>query len=398
MADTIGNKSTSACGGVGYVPNPPRLWSRAGGNNCLDASYNKIALDRKAEILEYKKNGAHLSQAQQYSMASRNALTRKKSWATQTQTYTNPNVNNLPEIKIPINNILSTVSLQCSSVPPPCIENVLTVDGSLTYSITYDSQSTIYTFTSGSGNVYPNRNFDVQYLIVGGGGSGGRTIFYPNPIGPGTSAGGGGGAGGVLAGSHPTLISSTPYQLSVGVGGNDSQGGNSRFDNNIAVGGGIGAQGVSFAIAVNNGGNGGSGGGASGSTTNSAVGIGGASIAGQGFPGGNSPFYGPYSGGGGGASQPGGINNPAINKGGDGILSSITGSPVYYGGGGGGYTDQSLPNGGIGGGGSGGDVFNKTNGVDGLGGGGGGGFNEPIGSGARGGNGVVILRFSRRCS
>ena len=118
MTDTNGNKSTSACGGVGYVPNPPRLWSRAGGNNCLDAAYGKIALDRKAETLEYKKNGARLSQAQQYSMAARNALTRKKSWATQTQTYTNPNVDNLPEIKIPINNVLSTVSLQCNSHVP----------------------------------------------------------------------------------------------------------------------------------------------------------------------------------------------------------------------------------------------------------------------------------------
>lgn len=122
MADTIGNKSTSACGGVGYVPIPPRLWSRAGGNNCLGASYSTYELDqrRKAEILKYKKNGAQLSQAQQYSMASRNALTRKKAWATQTQTYTNPNVDNLPEIKIPINSVMRTVSLQCNGPANRC--------------------------------------------------------------------------------------------------------------------------------------------------------------------------------------------------------------------------------------------------------------------------------------
>jgi hypothetical protein len=58
-----------------------------------------------------------MSKAQQYSMASRNALTRKKSWATQTQTYTNPNVDNLPESQIPINGVLRTVSLQCRNQP-----------------------------------------------------------------------------------------------------------------------------------------------------------------------------------------------------------------------------------------------------------------------------------------
>ena len=127
MTDTVGNKSTSACGGVGYVPNPPRLWSRAGGNNCLGASYSTYELDqrRKSEIFKYKKNGAQLSQAQQYSMAARNALTRKKSWATQTQTYTNPNVNKLPEIQIPVNNVIRTVSLRCNG---PVIHCSLTSD------------------------------------------------------------------------------------------------------------------------------------------------------------------------------------------------------------------------------------------------------------------------------
>lgn len=114
----IGNQSTSACGGVGYVPVPPRLWSRAGGNNCPGGGYSTYELDqrRKAEILKYKGNSAQLSRAQQYSMASRNALTRKKSWATQTQTYTNPNVDNLPEIQ----SEGVTVSLQCNGSTVRC--------------------------------------------------------------------------------------------------------------------------------------------------------------------------------------------------------------------------------------------------------------------------------------
>ena len=62
-----------------------------------------------------------MSRAAQYSMAARNALTTKKSWATQTQTYTNPNVNNLPEIQIPFNNgELRTVSLQCNNSAIGC--------------------------------------------------------------------------------------------------------------------------------------------------------------------------------------------------------------------------------------------------------------------------------------
>jgi len=106
---------------------PP--WSRAGGNNCPNCDsnygtsacgsngmpYSTYALDerRKTEILKYKKNGAQMSKAQQYSMLSRNALTRKKSWATQTQTYTNPNVNNLPERE----SEGVTVALECNQPP-----------------------------------------------------------------------------------------------------------------------------------------------------------------------------------------------------------------------------------------------------------------------------------------
>lgn len=104
--------TVTSCGITGFVPGPPP-WSRAGGNNCPNCDsnygtsacgsngmpYSTYALDerRKTEILKYKKNGAQMSKAQQYSMLSRNALTRKKSWATQTQTTTNPNVDKLPE-------------------------------------------------------------------------------------------------------------------------------------------------------------------------------------------------------------------------------------------------------------------------------------------------------------
>ena len=117
----IGNQSTSACGGVGYVPVPPRVWTRLNGSDCPNCAsnygyeacanavppYSTYELDqrRKAEILRHKNNSAQMSKAQHYSMASRNALTRKKSWA------------NLPETQIPIDGVLRTVSLQCRNQP-----------------------------------------------------------------------------------------------------------------------------------------------------------------------------------------------------------------------------------------------------------------------------------------
>ena len=129
---TYSNMMYNACGIKGAVACPPR-WSRVGGNNCpnCESNYGEAAcstnpgiyyttyeLDqrRKVEILKYKKNSAQLSKAQQYSMASRNALTRKKSWATQTQTYTDPNVDKLPEIK----NAGVTVALKCNQPIIPC--------------------------------------------------------------------------------------------------------------------------------------------------------------------------------------------------------------------------------------------------------------------------------------
>ena len=108
-----GNQSTSACGGVGYVPVPSHVLSRETGT-CLTVTRQQY----KAEILQCKQNRAQLSRAQQYSMLSRNALTRKKSWATQTQTYTNPNVDNLPEIKASVNGVMQTVHLNCYAIPP----------------------------------------------------------------------------------------------------------------------------------------------------------------------------------------------------------------------------------------------------------------------------------------
>jgi titin len=120
------------------VPNPPRLWSRFI-SPCpgINADYNALNMRRKAEILKYKNNSSNLTKSQEYSMASRNALTRKKSWATQSETYTNPNIDNLP---------VSNNSIVC---PSPLIQCALTSDSDVPGPITklcYDPLVPLYNY------------------------------------------------------------------------------------------------------------------------------------------------------------------------------------------------------------------------------------------------------------
>jgi hypothetical protein len=293
-------------------------------------------------------------------------------------------------------------------VPPGPVPNSLTPSNEFILGVNYYIHSTgeytVYRFfptTTTTGTVTPNAPFDVDYLIVGGGGAGGTHASQFEG-----AEGGGGGAGGLLAGTGLPLTAIS-YPLQVGGGGvisgnppnNDyaTSGDNSQFHTFIAVGGGHGGN------KATNGGNGGSGGGAA-STYQDGSGTqlnGGASTIGQGFPGGNNPIprgtlnY--SSAGGGGAGGSGYDNNNNYGSGGVGLTNTIfTGSPIYYAGGGGGSFLQGSTsnNSGNGGGGIGARyttpggvvVVPATNGVNGLGGGGGG------GSGL-GGSGVVILRF-----
>ena len=171
--------TVTSCGITGFVPGPPP-WSRAGGNNCPNCDsnygtsacgsngmpYSTYALDerRKTEILKYKKNGAQMSKAQQYSMLSRNALTRKKSWATQTQTYTNPNVDKLPEresegVTVALEciqpNVLYSLTSDCD-VPGPVIPLYI------------DAKIPLYNYkmqvTPSSGGKQVNKMFDIASL------------------------------------------------------------------------------------------------------------------------------------------------------------------------------------------------------------------------------------------
>ena len=83
---------------INYVPDPPRLWSReqygCPPNTDQDPLfYEKLSERRKAEIFKYKNNANNMSKKQIYANFARGRnYTGKQSWATQTSTYTDPNV------------------------------------------------------------------------------------------------------------------------------------------------------------------------------------------------------------------------------------------------------------------------------------------------------------------
>ena len=75
-------------------PNPTRTWTRGEGDVCSGTSESR-ALEKKIEVLQYKNNSAHLTKKQKWAqLAKGKSHNKKQSWATQTQTYTDPNVNN----------------------------------------------------------------------------------------------------------------------------------------------------------------------------------------------------------------------------------------------------------------------------------------------------------------
>lgn len=277
-----------------------------------------------------------------------------------------------------------------------------------------------------SGVFTPSFTGTIEVLVVAGGGGGGADM------------GGGGGGGGVISNTRVAVTAGTPVTVTVGAGGagapagqgghattKGTNGANSVFGSNTAIGGGAG--GCSYWTFGNSYGNaGGSGGGGSGYnngvtpalSTGTGYGASGTGTSGQGNRGGwgNSSYY---SGGGGGAGGAGTDAN-AIPNGGPGILNNILNRNLYWAGGGGGAAYSVSPggNGGIGGGGggavgttTGGDGYNNGlpggggppgawantpggNGGQNTGGGGGGGAHyNATNQGGDGGSGIVIVRY-----
>jgi len=269
----------------------------------------------------------------------------------------------------------------------------------------------------------------VEVLVVGGGGGGGSDM------------GGGGGGGGVVYEGAYDVTPGESITVVVGGGGSGapagssgprgSNGGNSSFGNIIAYGGGGGASdhdSSSYPAGDGASGGGASGGGlppnggSSGFLSGGSGGYGGGSRGRSIYPGqGHDGSWGSghwYPGGGGGAGTEG--KSYPIPHGGDGVVSYITGAPIYWGGGGGGSGYSSTGgNGGLGGGGGGavgttygGQGYNNGSGGGGggtntwaqtpggagganTGGGGGGGSHYNSNNyGGNGGSGIVIVKYN----
>lgn len=250
--------------------------------------------------------------------------------------------------------------------------------------------------------------FELEYLIIAGGGAGGYSTTSA------VEASGGGGAGGYLCkyasetsgGGSITLnsfyvIPSTNYPVTIGAGGTgttqDFNSSNDGFPSYVGSlysfgGGGGGKQ----YPAARRGGSGG-GGGPRYNPDGGSSGDGAAGLYAQGSNGGNwtgTAGTAPNAGGGGGGAGAVGSAGSSGNggAGGNGKASSITGSSVTRTGGGGGAGTSSAGSGGSGGGGAGSRGGTPSSGTANTGGGGGGGSNTSA-AGGSGGSGLVILRY-----
>jgi hypothetical protein len=82
---------------------PPQRYNNLANNPYVNNPHytqNDYNMRRKAEILKYKANSSNITKKQQYANAASNRwLTgRKRSWATQTDTFTNPNTSTLERV------------------------------------------------------------------------------------------------------------------------------------------------------------------------------------------------------------------------------------------------------------------------------------------------------------
>ena len=136
-----------SCLGNSYLPQPPREWNRYE-NSCayLNLTENlltnldeeiyvpflrktiikkdflyQLAVYRKGNILQYKKNSSNLTKQQRYSQIARGSWTnRNTTWASQSDTYSNPNTQSLKRVgygSITIQGTDTTEAITCPSSP-----------------------------------------------------------------------------------------------------------------------------------------------------------------------------------------------------------------------------------------------------------------------------------------
>ena len=252
---------------------------------------------------------------------------------------------------------------------------------------------TYHTFTSSGNFVNTIASLSTEFLLVAGGGGGGSGD-------DGSGGGSGAGAGGAIDGTATLNVGT--YGVVIGGGGAGGQrsgggnvgtnGSNSTFNSNTAIGGGFGLD--NGATTVGQGGGSGGGGFRSGSV--------GSGTSGQGTNGGSGAGAGaPGAGGGGGGKGGGGGNATSTNGGSGGPGINWKSLGTFYAGGGGGGGDGSGPGGSggssVGGNGTnGGTQSNNSNHAvanRGSGGGGTGGSTGTYYRGSNGSGGILIIRY-----
>jgi hypothetical protein len=115
-----------SCLAPNYNPRPPREWGRyenpcAYIDNAVDIQPElvyKLEVLKKGNILQYKINSSNITKQQRYAQIARGLWTnRTTTWATQTQSYTNPNTNSLRRSNF---QNFNTVTLAPTSAPITC--------------------------------------------------------------------------------------------------------------------------------------------------------------------------------------------------------------------------------------------------------------------------------------
>lgn len=168
--------------GIDYNPTPPRAWSRVQNIYSYDIVPNDqylvyIPLTKqyvapgianyqnkqiyKGNILQYKKNSSQLTSKQRYSQIAKGMWTnRTKNYATQSQTYTNPNTNSLLRVNY--------LDITTSGVPNPfdCSSNIIQDGGSLICNTTVNPCSNKIIQVKRQPKCYPTSCSDVPGKVI----------------------------------------------------------------------------------------------------------------------------------------------------------------------------------------------------------------------------------------
>lgn len=189
-----------SCLGPGYNPNPTRAWSRVqsqctytNANETATTAYMPIlkksvpiedvpyelSLINKGNVLQYKCNSANITKSQKYSLIARGAWNRKKVWATQTQSYSNPNSNSFQRVNYP--GVVSVVPGTYQQDLELCQNNTIPDGGNLNARLVVNQCTGAVIQKFGTNNCFPTSASDVPGPITNLCYNDNVQTWYPKP-------------------------------------------------------------------------------------------------------------------------------------------------------------------------------------------------------------------------